>query len=80
MARHDGAPRPEGANFSIVDGDLVLTKNQVYVLVALLVVAALAFLVVGNYYVSIAAVVGMLVVGVIAVNRNRATPHDSSAR
>lgn len=58
----------------------MLTKNQVYILVALLVVAALAFLVVGNYYVSLAAVVGMLVVGVIAVNRNRSTPHDSSTR
>lgn len=58
----------------------MLSRNQVYVLLALLVLAALSFLVLGNYYVSLAAVVGMLAVGVVAITRNRSAATDHPAR
>lgn len=49
----------------------MLTKIEMLAVVGFIVLGVLAFVLLGNYYLAIAAIVGLLGTGLVAIIRNR---------
>lgn len=53
----------------------MLSRTQTLAIVVCVLLGLIGLLVLGNYYVSLAAVVSVLVIGLVALVRNRSASH-----